>query len=256
LGTLIVLSVLVAGLSQWYGMMALWWAIASFMFGLLICARLLPIEAMKGADWAESLGEIVRLRRFWVLVVVSISINVCWHFLISWLPTYLKDDRGMTYLASGMLSALPFLAADFGNLGGGWFSRALASRGLRPSAARLRVMTGCSLLISSGALVGLIREDWLAIVLLGVMALGTAAFMANYFAFCQEVSGRHTGLVVGVLGGLGNLVVAFFLPIAGRVKDVSGSFAGIFVIVGLLPFVGLGALWIGWRAGPDGAKAG
>jgi ACS family hexuronate transporter-like MFS transporter len=157
----------------------------------------------------------------------------------------------MTYLASGMLSSLPFLAADFGNLGGGAFSRALASRGLRPSTARLRVMAGCSLLIASGALVGLIRDDWLAIALLGLMALGTAAFMANYFAFCQEVSGRHTGLVVGILGGLGNLFVAGFLPFAGRVKDVSGSFGGIFLIVGLLPFVGLGALLIGWRTGPN-----
>ena len=117
-------------------------------------------------------------------------------------------------------------------------------------------MAGCSLLIGSGALVGLIRQDWLAIVLLGVMALGTAAFMANYFAFCQEVSGRHTGLVVGILGGLGNLFVAGFLPFAGRVKDVSGSFAGIFLIVGLLPFVGLGALWIGWRAGPGRRESG
>ena len=76
-----------------------------------------PTGALKGADWAEALGEVVRLRRFWVLVVVSISINVCWHFLINWLPTYLKEDRGMTYLASGMLSAVPFLAADVGQPG-------------------------------------------------------------------------------------------------------------------------------------------
>lgn len=254
-GILVVLSLLVASLSRWFGTMAIWWAIASFMFGLLISARVLPVEALKGADWAESLGDIVRLRRFWVLVLVSCSINVCWHFLINWLPTYLKEDRGMTYLASGMLSSLPFLAADFGNLGGGAFSRALASRGMSPPVARLRVMAGCSLLIASGALVGLIRDDRLAIVLLGVMALGTAAFMANYFAFCQEVSGRHTGLVVGVLGGLGNLFVAGFLPFAGHVKDVSGSFGGIFLIAGLLPFVGLGALLIGWRAGHDGVEA-
>ena len=45
------------------------------------------------------------MRRFWILAVVSISINICWHFLVNWLPTYLKEDRGMTFLASGMFSA-------------------------------------------------------------------------------------------------------------------------------------------------------
>ena len=88
------------------------------------------------------------------------------------------------------------------------------------------------------------------------MALGTAAFMANYFAFCQEVSARHTGLVVGILGGLGNLFAAGFLPFAGRVKDVTGRSAAIFVIVGLLPFVGLGALLDRLGAGAGRGESG
>ena len=240
------LSLLVGISSCWLGIRAIWWGIACFMFGLLVVARALPFRSLKGSDWAESLGEVVRIRRFWVLVVVSISINICWHFLINWLPTYLKQDRGMTYLASGIWSALPFLAADFGNLGGGALSRFLAGRGSSPSEARLRVMAVCSLLIGSGALVGWVGDNRLAIVLLGVMALGTAAFMANYFAFCQEVSTRNTGFVVGMLGGLGNLFVAGFLPFAGYVKDVTGSFSPIFLLAGLLPFVGLGALLFGW----------
>jgi ACS family hexuronate transporter-like MFS transporter len=89
------------------------------------------------------------------------------------------------------------------------------------------------------------------IVLLALMAMGTAAFMANYFAFTQEVSARNTGLVVGILGGLGNLYAAGFQPVAGSVKDSTGSFAPIFVLVGLLPFIGLGALLLGWRSSPD-----
>jgi ACS family hexuronate transporter-like MFS transporter len=88
------------------------------------------------------------------------------------------------------------------------------------------------------------------------MAFGTAAFMANYFAFCQEVSRRHTGFVVGVLGGLGNLFVAGFLPFAGFIKDSSGSFGPIFLLAGLLPLVGLSVLAFGWgrdvEAGPAG----
>jgi ACS family hexuronate transporter-like MFS transporter len=102
---------------------------------------------------------------------------------------------------------------------------------------------------------GWVPSDMAVIVLLGVMAMATAAFMANFFAFAQEVSAEHTGLVVGVLGGLGNLCAAGFLPLAGSVKDTTGSFAPIFVLVGLLPFIGLAALLLGWRDAPGAAKA-
>ena len=107
-------------------------------------------------------------------------------------------------------------------------------------------MAVCSLLIASGALVGWVEDDRLAIVLLGVMALGTAAFMANYFAFCQEVSTRNTGFVVGVLGGLGNLLRGGFLAVCRLYQGHLGSFAPIFLLAGLLPFIGLGALLFGW----------
>jgi ACS family hexuronate transporter-like MFS transporter len=258
-GVMAALAGLVALTAYWFGPSSVWWGITLLMVGLLLTALALPPQALKGADWAESLGEVVRLRRFWVLAAVSISINVCWHFLVNWLPTYLTEDRGMAYVPGGMVSALPFLAADAGNLGGGAVSRFLARRGMDPARARTWVMLACALLISTGAWVGLIRSNTLTIALLGVMALGTAAFMANYFAFCQEVSSRHTGLIVGILGGLGNLFVAGFLPFAGKVKDVTGGFGPIFVIVGLLPFLGLGTLMWGWgrpAADPKPMRAG
>ena len=245
-GFVAVVAVLIAVSSYKFGPAALWWAIAWLMFGMLIAALVLPLDSLKGTRWAESLGTIVRFPRFWILVVVSVSINVCWHFLVNWLPTYLQEDRGMTFLKSGLWSAIPFLAADAGNLGGGALSRELTRRGLGAARARIAVMAVCTLLITSGAWVGLVKSDTTVIILLAVMAMATAAFMANYFAFTQDVSPRHTGLIVGILGGLGNLCAAGFLPLAGRVKESTGGFGPIFVLVGLLPFLGLGAV-AGWE---------
>jgi len=210
-----------------------------------------------GNGWMADLGVVVRLRRFWILAVVSISINVCWHFLVNWLPTYLKTDRGMAFTMGSMLSALPFLAADVGSIGGGAASRWLARKGFSTARARAIVLSVCVVLIASGAWVGTVRADAVVLGLLALMAMGSAAFMANYFAYCQDVSARHTGLVVGILGGLGNLFAAGFAPIAGRIKDTSGSFGPVFLIVGLLPFLGLAAIWLGWgrdREGSDGVE--
>jgi ACS family hexuronate transporter-like MFS transporter len=184
-----------------------------------------------------------------------VSINVCWHFLVNWLPSFLINDRGMRYLAGGLFSTLPFLAADVGNLGGGALASFLARRGMNAVRARLLVISLCTLLVTGGALVGSVSSNTLALILIALMAMGTAAFMANYFAFVQEVSPRHTGLVAGILGGLGNLFAAGFHPVVGRIKDTTGSFGLLFVIVGLLPYLGLGGLILGWRNRAEEAKS-
>ena len=228
------------------GLSAFWLAIASMMVGVLILAKVLSESRLASNRLTAALGRVVRLPRFWWMCVVSISINVCWHFLINWVPSYLKSDRGFEIGMASLLSAVTFLAADAGNLGGGGLVRRLTRRGLAPDRARLLVMGISALLISLGASVGQIKSDTVTIVILGLMAFGTASFMANYFSCCQEVSASDTGLVVGILGGLGNLFAAGFAPIAGRIRDQNGDFGAVFLIVAFLPFIGVAALRLGW----------
>jgi ACS family hexuronate transporter-like MFS transporter len=246
------LPALALGVSLWFVLpqefgLFRWWVAATALFiGTLAYALFTPVMP-ESDDWFGRLTQVVRLRRFWVLVVVSITINVCWHFLVNWMPGYLRQDRGMSFLKSGLWAALPFLAADGGNLGGGWMSRwVIRKTGWEPAKSRWCVMSVCALMVSSGAFVGVTSNNTVALVLLAVMATGAAGFMANYFAFCQEVSSRHTGLIVGILGGLGNIFAGGFLPYAGQVKDVYGSFGPIFVVVGVIPLIGLTALGLGW----------
>ena len=220
------------------------------ILGPLAVAAALPRDMLEGADWAVSLGEVVRMRRFWVMIVVAVSINICWHFLVNWIPTVLKDERGLDLHDGQLLERDPVPGGRCGQPGrrlalavaGGTRPRrrsraALRDGGLHRADHRRRR-----------------REPWrpttsTAVVLLSVMAAGTAAFMANYFAFAQDVSSRHTGLVVGYLGGVANLFVAGFQPFAGMVKDTTGSFSLIFLLIGVAPLVGLAALVWGWRDG-------
>ncbi len=234
----------------WMGLSFIWLGIALAIIGPLAVALVLNRDDLKGAPWASSLGEIVRLRRFWVMVVVSVSINICWHFLVNWIPTVLKEERGLTYMTGNFVSAIPFLLADVGNLAGGWFSRRLSASGRSAERSRQMVMSVCIVPIVAGVGVSVAPSNVAAVVLLSLMAAGTAAFMVNYFAFAQEVSSVHTGLVVGYLGGIGNLFVAGFQPFAGKVKDITGSFSLVFLLIGVAPLIGLAMLWWGWRDQP------
>jgi ACS family hexuronate transporter-like MFS transporter len=248
-GTLIVAAVVaMAGIRYGRGPI-IQVGIAIAIIGPLVVARVIPRELLKGASWASALGDVVRNRRFWILVVVSVTINICWHFLVNWIPTYLKQERGMEFKVGNYLSTIPFLAADAGNLLGGWWSRRLAGGGRAAVRSRLLVMIGATPMIMVGLGIGRAVNIPTALLFLSLIAAGTAAFMANYFAFTQEVTARHTGLVVGYLGAMGNLAAAGFHPFAGAVKDVTGSYSPVFAIIGLAPLIGLAALSWGWGLG-------
>jgi ACS family hexuronate transporter-like MFS transporter len=220
------------------------------MLGTLAVAACFPSHALGGSSWAISFHEVARLQKFWILVVVSISINIPWHFLVTWVPAVLKNDRHLGQSAAGYLTAATFLAADAGNLGGGFVSRWLAGKGIPVVRARMTVMALCMIMILAGPALSMAKSDAAFVIFIAVMATGTAAFMANYFSFTQEVSARHTGLVVGYLGGLGNLFVAAYSPFAGALRDWTGSFTANFLIVGLAPIVGITVLVLGWGQTP------
>jgi len=243
----VIAATAVAASAWWFGPSAIWLGITVGMLGPAALAGLLPREYLSARGWAGSLADVVRLRRFWIMFVVSISINICWHFLVNWIPSYLKDERHLSDVIGNYLTAVTMLAADMGNLGGGWLSRRLAASGLSVVTARKCVIGLCMLLILVGPFVSLPQSVPAAMILLSIMAAGTAAFMANFFSFCQEVSPRHTGLVIGYLGGMGNLFVAGYHPLAGMLKDLTGSYAANFSIVALAPLAGTAAILWGWN---------
>jgi hypothetical protein len=244
----LIASIAVAASAFWYKRPdPIWFGIAVGMLSPLAITAFLPRHHFPESGLASSLADLVRLRRFWIMFVVSITINICWHFQVNWIPSYLKKDRHFSELLGNYLSAVIYLAADMGNIGGGWASRWLASKGLSVLNARKIVVGVCMFMILSGLLVRLQQSDTSAMIVVSIMAAGTAAFIANWFSFCQEVSPRHTGLIVGYLGGLGNLFVAGYQPLAGELSKVTGNHSASFFIVALLPVAGALAILLGWN---------
>jgi ACS family hexuronate transporter-like MFS transporter len=248
----LIAAIAIAFTASWYGLTAVWIGVALAMLGPLVVAAVAPPHLLEGAAWAVNLGEIVRNRRFWIMVVVSVTINICWHFQVNWIATYLKKDRGLGFATGNFLSSIPFLAAGCGSLLGGWLARRFAGRGRGPVGARLLVLALVTPLIAAAGLgVGLASHVVASVILASVMAAATTAYMAGFFAFGQEVAPQHTGLVVGYLGGIGNLFVAGYQPLAGKIKDLTGSFTLDFILVGLAPLIGLAALLWGWNDRQD-----
>jgi len=179
---------------------------------------------------------------FWMLLLVGVSVNPCWYFLNDWIPKYMHDQRGMSQLTAGMISAPIFLAADFGNLVGGGLVKFLAARGWSLRRARGTTVTLAVLLILPVALITRVPSAAAVVAMLACAAFGITAILANYTACQQDFSFANVGAVSGILGMACNVFAATVNPWVGRYVDATGTYNLIFVLIGVLPLVALVAL--------------
>jgi MFS transporter, ACS family, hexuronate transporter len=174
---------------------------------------------------------------FWMLVAVAITVNPCWYFLNEWMPKYLHDQRAMSYLSAGLLTAPIFLGADFGNIFSGGIIKILTLRGWSLRKARGVTLGLTTCLIAPVALVTWLDNAYACVFLLALCGLGLTSIVANYTACQQDFSFGNVGIVAGILGMTSNVFAAVVNPYIGRYIDKTGNYTLIFVLLAVLPLV-------------------
>lgn len=179
---------------------------------------------------------------FWMLVVISLTINPCWYFLNEWIPKYMHDQQRLGYLLAGMVTVPIFLGADLGNLFSGGLIKWLTSKGWSVRKARGITLTVAALLILPVSLIKYADSIYIIVALLGLAGLGITSFVANYTACQQDFSFGNVGIVAGILGMSSNVFAATVNPLIGRYIDQSGNYNLIFTLVAILPVLSLLAI--------------
>ncbi len=186
------------------------------------------------------------IRRFVVLVIVVISINICWHLFRVWLPLFLQQGRGYSEQFALGFSSVFYVATDVGCIAAGAASIALQRWGATAGWARWLVFAWCSLLTSLSIFVSWTPQGNLLLGLLMLFGAGALGLFPCYYALSQELSVRHQGKVTGVLGAIAWTATAPVHKYFGRLVDQTGSYDLGIALVGCLPLVALCAWWLLW----------
>jgi MFS transporter, ACS family, glucarate transporter len=141
------------------------------------------------------------------------------YFNITWLPTYLASDRGLTAerlgLLAGILAGLPLILSAMADVAGGLATdRLIRARGLRVGRCGVG---GASLVVAGMALIaGATARDSITSALLIALSGASASFLlGSCWGVCQDIAGPHAGLVAGCMntaGQVGAVLSPVILP--------------------------------------------
>lgn len=209
-------------------------------------------------DWRR----MCRSRNLWALCAMYSGYTYGLYFYLTWLPTYLRERRGLSWAGVGLGAALPLLVGAVANLAGGYWTDALVRRwGLRwgrrvPAVAGL---CGAGLFLAVAALASSNALNLAALAL----SFGAADLvLAVCWATCIDLGKQNAGSVAGIMNSLGQIGGMFSPFLLGWLLEKWGSWtlpllisAGYYVVSGLLWF------WIdpeegdGYLAPPAGEPA-
>lgn len=200
-----------------------------------------------GQEWTApppSNRDLLRLRQTWAVIIARTLAGPVMHLYVYWLPEYLYRQRGFSLKEIGLFAWVPFVFADIGSVVGGWFSGWLIARGHSVHRARLiSIVIGTSLTLASLG-VAVVTSIPLAFALICTTLFGFLWISANFFAvfsdlFPDNAVGRVTGLT-----GIGNGASSLLLNLTtGFVVD-RFSYVPVFAAAGLLPALGMTALFL------------
>jgi MFS family permease len=249
---LVMARVLTPQLESWkyafqiIGLLGLAWVIVWFLLvphGRLSSAA----PSSTGGLWRVLLG-----RRMLVILFVLACINTSWQLLRAWLPKFLQEGRGYAEPDALYFTSLFYVATDVGCVGAGVAASWLHRRGRGVHRARMIAFFICAAATLLTTVAALLPAGWPLLVVLLVVGAGALGVFPLYHAFTQDLSAEHQGKVTGVAGVFGWAVSATAQPLFGRRIDQTGSFNLGIGLVGWLPLVALGAIWLLWGKSDEG----
>jgi MFS family permease len=189
---------------------------------------------------SSSLWYLLSLRSTWGLFLTQGCEVYGGYMLLTWLPSYLQQAKGLSVMNAGMLTAIPFGVASVLGIGLGKISDMV----LNPktvSDGNRRVMIAVLLAgASTLMIIPFIDQLWLIIVLLAAMrAAGLAGSALNFALVTDLVRNRSDIGKVTSTTVIGGNTFGLCAPIVtGYVVEITGSFDNAFYIAGFLPLIG------------------
>ena len=176
----------------------------------------------------------------WGTFIGNFCYTYAYYYLLTWLPTYLVNQRHVSLKNMAVLGSLPFWGSAVSAVVCGWLSDRWIERGGSPTRVR-KTFVVAGLLLSTVMLpAALVPDLRSSVILLCVAYIAFGMFASNHWAITQTLAGpAAAGKWTGMQNTVGNLS-GIIAPIStGMIIESTGSYLWAFVSPVVLALVGI-----------------
>jgi MFS transporter, ACS family, hexuronate transporter len=198
---------------------------------------------------ALTLGELIANRKVLGLFLIRVFTGPITTFYWTWLPLYLRTSvdnggRGMSFLAIGFFASVPNLIGMSGNVVGGLLTDQLVKTTGSVDRGRKIAFTCAFLLGALSMSLPFVRNDVLAVLLMGLALFGNQWVAATYIGTVGDVVPQQlAGRVNGIAGFGDNGAALLAVLYTGVIVDNYG-WTPVFFGAGTLPFLAMASLFL------------
>ncbi|WP_020497728.1 MFS transporter [Sciscionella marina] len=198
-------------------------------------------ERVTGAGSLRGIGYLLRRRKTWGIALGYAAYTYSYYVLLTWLPGYLGKQFGVNLLSGGVYTMIPWLIAVIAQFvfAGVVMDRWIKRTGNETKVRRVVLVTSMlvSLTVAGAAYAGSIA---VALVFLSIGAAGLAVSNPAGATIIALVAPEgYTGSLGGIVNFIANLIGIAAPIVTGLVVDATGSFAGAFLVTGLVLIAGI-----------------
>jgi ACS family glucarate transporter-like MFS transporter len=208
------------------------WAIAVFdgwrpvlwvygFFGFLLAAlgwHVLRDSPERGSEGSESLvaggasvpwHALLTDRGLWIFNIGAIGMNLGWAFLITWLPSYLREVHGLDSVVTGTWISWALAFGMTGMLVGGWYGDFCVRRfGVRWG-RRLPMLTGGLLAALCYGVAPFLPGPGWVVAACGMVAFASDSVTPSIWGMVQDIGGGRVASTMAWVNMWGNLGASF-----------------------------------------------
>lgn len=231
------------------------WPAAFYVCGLLgfvwipawlWTARRTPKQSAAANAKSFAVGDLLRDRRFWSLILATIFAMTVYTLWSNWTTLYFVESRAMTQVeANRRFAWIPPLFATLGGVTGGALAFRMIRRGLPVLTARLRVCLLSALFTLFTAAVPLMPSAGWAAAAISVSYFWSVCLSTNLYVMPIDLFGAgRAAFGVAALTFAYGLMQTFASPVIGGLVDRFG-FSSVCMGISVLPLASVGILRMG-----------
>jgi MFS family permease len=159
---------------------------------------------------------LLRHRGLWFLNVGTMGMNIGWAFLITWLPTYFHEVRGLSQVRASGYVSIALACSMAGMVFGGWWCDLLTRRFGQRLGRRLPIVFGGGLAAAAYLVCPGLESPIAITAACAVVAFATDSVVPAVWALAQDIGGGHVASTLAwsnMWGNFGASAVAKLIPL-------------------------------------------